>query len=51
MSFKEIIEIAKKRGLQTGKAKRVDIVEAFKSGNTCERDDFICIGIDSNHCS
>jgi len=39
MSFKEIIEIAKKRGLQEGKAKRADIVKAFQSGTTYTRDD------------
>jgi hypothetical protein len=48
MLFKEIIELAKKRGLQTGKAKRANIVEAFESGRTCKRDDDICIGIDKD---
>jgi hypothetical protein len=39
MSFKEIIEIAKKRGLQAGKAKRADIVKAFQSGTTYTGED------------
>jgi hypothetical protein len=39
MSFKEIIEIAKKRGLQAGKVKRADIVKALQSDTTYASDD------------
>lgn len=39
MEFREIIELAKKRGLSSGKATKRDIIEAFESDIVYSRDD------------
>jgi hypothetical protein len=39
MEFREIIELAKKRGLQTGKVKKTDLIEAFKGDRIYRRSD------------
>ena len=39
MEFKEIVELAKKRGLETGKAKHSDIMAAFQSDKIYSRMD------------
>lgn len=41
MNSKEIVELAKKRGLETGKAKKVDIIAAIQSGVVYTRADVI----------
>ena len=37
MNFREIIELAKRRGLQAGKAKKIDIIAAIQSGRVYTR--------------
>jgi len=39
MNFREIIELAKRRGLQAGKAKKIDIIAALQSGRVYTRAD------------
>ena len=39
MEFREIIELAKKRGLQAGKVKKTDLIAAFKSDTIYRRAD------------
>jgi|GEM_PF-6093864 len=41
MNFREIIELAKRRGLQAGKAKRIDIIAALQSDRVYTRVDII----------
>lgn len=41
MNFREIIELARKRGLETGKASKVDIIAAIESGRMVRRADII----------
>lgn len=41
MNFREIIDLARKRGLETGKARKVDIIAAIESGRMMRRADII----------